>query len=111
MIPVLLNPVIWTLYGMQHKAKKMGMVSMEDSGLSRSVGVEIRVPRQYFASAQSAAIVLDLVGLPLLGMAFSLILLALNLVPSANDDWSKEQPEYDRHACGRYCHSYTVHCI
>lgn len=41
MIPVLLIPAIWTLYGMQHKAKKMGMVSMGDSGLTRKDGVKI----------------------------------------------------------------------
>jgi MFS family permease len=88
MIPVLFIPAIWTLYGMQHKAKKMGMVSMGDSGLSRIEGVEIRGPRQYFALAHSAAIEMDLVGLLLLGMAFSLVFLALNLAPSANSGWS-----------------------
>jgi hypothetical protein len=88
MIPVLLNPAIWTLYGMQHEAKKMGMVSMEDSGLSRSEGVEICGPRQYSALAHDAEIEMDLVSLLLLGTAFSLILLALNLAPSANGGWS-----------------------
>lgn len=88
MIPILLIPAIWTLYGMQHKAKKMGMVSMGDSGLTRSEGVELRGPKQYLTLAHSAAIEMDLVGLLLLGLAFSLILLALNLAPSADGGWS-----------------------
>jgi hypothetical protein len=46
--------------------------------------VEIRGLKQYFAPAHAAAIETDLVGLLLLGLAFSLILLALNLAPSAN---------------------------
>lgn len=88
MVPVLLIPTIWTLYGMQHKAKKMGMVSMGDSGLTRKQGVGIKSFQQYRSLARAAAIEMDLVGLILLGMAFSLILLALNLAPAASGGWS-----------------------
>ncbi|KAI7663834.1 hypothetical protein KC318_g8095, partial [Hortaea werneckii] len=88
MIPVLLIPAIWTLYGMQHKAKKMGMVSMGDSGLARKDGVKTTSFDQYTILARSAATEMDLIGLILLGMAFSLILLALNLAPSASGGWS-----------------------
>ncbi|KAI7153722.1 hypothetical protein KC349_g8184 [Hortaea werneckii] len=87
MIPVLLIPAIWTLYGMQHKAKRMGMVSMGDSGLARKDGVKTTSFDQYTTLARSAATEMDLIGLILLGMAFSLILLALNLAPSATGGW------------------------
>ncbi|KAM0714484.1 hypothetical protein Q7P37_010271 [Cladosporium fusiforme] len=88
MIPVLLIPAIWTLYGMQHKAKRMGMVSMGDSGLARKDGVKIEGLDHYITLAKSAATEMDLVGLILLGLSFSLILLALNLAPSASGGWS-----------------------
>lgn len=88
MIPVLLTPTIWTLYGMQHKAKKMGMVSMGDSGLARKQGVDMKGFNQYRSLARTAVIEMDLVGLLLLGMAFSLVLLALNLAPAASGGWS-----------------------
>lgn len=88
MVPVLLVPAIWTLYGMQHKAEKMGMISMGDSGLARKQGLELKSFAQYTSLARCLAVEMDLIGLLLLGLAFSLILLALNLAPSANEGWS-----------------------
>lgn len=87
MVPVLLIPAIWTLYGMQRKAEKLDMVSMGASGLSRREGVEIRGAAAYWAFARRAAVEMDLIGLLLLGLSFSLILLALNLAPTADDTW------------------------
>ncbi|SMY23173.1 unnamed protein product [Zymoseptoria tritici ST99CH_1A5] len=88
MMPVLLTPAIWTLYGMQHKAAKMGMVSMGDSGHARKDGVKVQGMQPYLPMARSIAIEMDLIGLLLLGLAFSLILLALNLAPASNGGWS-----------------------
>jgi hypothetical protein len=89
MIPVRLVPTIWTLYGMQfEETKRMGMVSMKDFSSTRSEGVEIRGPKQYFALAHATVIEADTVGILLLGLAFSLILLALNLSPAVNGGWS-----------------------
>lgn len=87
MVPVLLLPTIWTLYSMQYKAEKFGMVSMGASGLSRKQGTEIRGPRAYLRLAKEATIEMDLAGLLLLGLSFSLILLALNLAPTADNGW------------------------
>lgn len=87
-MPVCLLPAIITLYTMQHKAKKMGMVSMGDSGLARKQGVEVKGVKHYMALAYSAAIEMDLIGLLLLGVSFSLILLWLDLAPEADNSWS-----------------------
>jgi len=52
MIPVLMVPAIRTPYGMPHKVKKMGMVSMGDSGLPRKQGVEVKGFNQYINFAR-----------------------------------------------------------
>ncbi|KJX92951.1 siderophore iron transporter like protein [Zymoseptoria brevis] len=88
MMPVLLTPAIWTLYGMQHKAAKMGMISMGDSGLAREDGIKVQGMQQYLSISRSIAIEMDLIGLLLLGLAFSLILLSLNLAPASSGGWS-----------------------
>lgn len=87
-MPVCLLPAIITLYAMQHKAQKLGMVSMGDSGLARKQGVEVKGMKHYIALARSAAIEMDLIGLLLLGLSFSLILLWLDLAPDADNSWS-----------------------
>ena len=73
---------------MQHKVKKMGMVSIGDSGLPREQDVEDTGFNQYINLARTAAIKMDPAGLLLLGLSFSLILLTLNLAPSALGRWS-----------------------
>jgi hypothetical protein len=55
---------------------------MGDSGLTWSEGV-VSWTQAIFCSARAAAIEMDLVGLLLLGLAFSPILLPLNLAPSS----------------------------
>lgn len=87
-MPVCLLPAITTLYAMQHKAQKLGMISMGDSGLARKEGVKVKGARHYLALARSAAIEMDLIGLLLLGLSFSLILLWLDLAPDADNSWS-----------------------
>ncbi|KAL2067691.1 hypothetical protein VTL71DRAFT_15787 [Oculimacula yallundae] len=88
MMPVLLTPTIWTLYGMQRKAKKMGMISMGDAGVTRHQGLEVKGRQQYYHLARNAAVEMDLIGLILLGFGFSLILLPLNLARSSSGGWS-----------------------
>lgn len=88
MVPVLLIPAIWTLYGMQRKAAKFGMVSMGDSGNVRRHGEEANGGMSYVKLAWTGIIEIDLAGLIFLGMAFSLILLPFTLAESANGGWS-----------------------
>lgn len=88
MVPVLLIPAIWNLYGMQHKAKKAGMISMGDSGIARKGGEKIHGASAYASLAWSGIIEIDLAGLVLLGLAFSLILLPFTLAQSAIGGWS-----------------------
>lgn len=87
-VPVCLIPAIFTLYGMQWRAAKMGMISMGDSGLARKEGIKLKTFSEYLTVARTFSIEMDLIGLLLLGLAFSLILLALNLAPAADGGWS-----------------------
>lgn len=90
MMPVLMIPAIWTLYGMQNKAKKFGMVSMADSGRARQHGLELQVRgyKHWLTLAWQAVIDLDLFGIILLGFAWSLILLPLSLAEDASGGWT-----------------------
>ncbi|CAG8109384.1 unnamed protein product [Penicillium salamii] len=88
MVPVLLIPAIWNLYGMQHKAKKAGMISMGDSGNARKHGEQVHGVSAYASLAWRGIIEIDLAGLVLLGLAFSLILLPFTLAQSAKGGWS-----------------------
>lgn len=90
MIPILLIPAIWTLYGMQIKASKHNMVSMADAGRVRNNGTEMKVKgaRHYLGVAWASVIEIDLAGIILLGFAWSLILLPLNLADDARGGWS-----------------------
>ncbi|KAJ5165893.1 siderophore-dependent iron transporter [Penicillium capsulatum] len=88
MMPVLLIPAICTLYGMQRKAEKVGMISMGDSGNARRDGEKIHGVSSYAKFAWEGVIEIDLAGLILLGMAFSLILLPFTLAKSAHGGWS-----------------------
>lgn len=88
MMPVLLIPAIWTLYGMQRKAEKVGMISMGDSGHARQHGEKVHGMSSYMNFAWAGIIEIDLAGLVLLGMAFSLILLPFTLAQSAHGGWS-----------------------
>jgi MFS family permease len=90
MMPVLLIPAIWTLYGMQRKADKFGMVSMADAGRVRRDGLEVQVhgARHWMSLGWQAVVDMDLAGIILLGFAWSLILLPLNLAEDASNGWS-----------------------
>lgn len=89
MVPVLLIPAIATLYTMQAKAKKLGMVSAGGSKFARTGQLEgARTGLTYLQLAWQGVIDIDLAGLLLLGFAFALILLPLNLYSMADGGWS-----------------------
>jgi MFS family permease len=88
MMPVLLIPAIWTLYGVQRRADKLGAISFGESGVARREGIKVRNGRDYLNLAWKGVIEIDLAGLILLGLGFSLILLSLNLAKQADGGWS-----------------------
>ncbi|KAJ5264756.1 major facilitator superfamily domain-containing protein [Penicillium rubens] len=78
MIPGVLIPAIAALYATQHRARAMGIVRSY-SDFSRGSIVQ---------TAWDGLVAVDLPGLVLLGLSFSLILLPLSLAQSADNGWS-----------------------
>ncbi|TPX09119.1 uncharacterized protein E0L32_001618 [Thyridium curvatum] len=90
LVPALLIPAIMTLYAMQRRGEKAGMVTIADSkdvrtGVSEATGKGLG----YWAKlAYKGLIDIDIIGLIILGFAFSLILLPITLAKSANGGWN-----------------------
>ncbi|KAK1709437.1 hypothetical protein CaCOL14_001153 [Colletotrichum acutatum] len=90
LVPVLLIPAIFTLYAMQRRGEKAGMVTIADSKNVRT-GVSEAPSKNlvYWAKlAYRGMIDIDIIGLILLGFAFSLILLPITLAKSADGGWT-----------------------
>jgi MFS family permease len=90
LVPALLLPAIFTLYTMQRRGEKAGMVTMADSKDVRTGRTEA-TPKNltYWAKLAYRGLVdIDIVGLILLGFAFSLILLPITLAKSAKGGWN-----------------------
>ncbi|KAF2158825.1 hypothetical protein M409DRAFT_61330 [Zasmidium cellare ATCC 36951] len=83
MTPILLIPAIVTLYFMEHKAKKLGMVSAGGSKFARTSQLEKQPATSWLKMAGKAVIDVDLMGLLLLSFGFALILLPINLYGQA----------------------------
>ncbi|KAK4496650.1 hypothetical protein PRZ48_012632 [Zasmidium cellare] len=93
MVPALLMPAIVTLFTIQHKAAKHNMVSIGDSGFTRKGELEKMGKKPTLLQLFWQGIIdIDLMGLILLGFAFALILLPLNLARSSTTGW--ENPSY-----------------
>ncbi|PSN64979.1 MFS general substrate transporter [Corynespora cassiicola Philippines] len=88
MMPALLTPAIATLYGVQRRAENLGAISFGESGMARKEGIRVRSGKDYMKLAWQGIIDIDLAGLLLLGLGFSLILLSLNLAKSAKGGWN-----------------------
>ncbi|KAJ8117418.1 hypothetical protein OPT61_g1372 [Boeremia exigua] len=88
MMPVLLIPAIWTLYGVQRRADKLGTISFGEAGMTRREGVKVHTGRDYVNLAMRGAVDIDLVGLILLGFGFALVLLSFNLAKKAEGGWN-----------------------
>ncbi|CAK7233334.1 hypothetical protein SBRCBS47491_008573 [Sporothrix bragantina] len=90
MIPVLLMPAIITLYTMQRRGKRAGMVTMADSRNVRTGQAEsgARGFKHWVALGYQGLIDIDILGLIILGFAFSLILLPFTLAGEAKGGWS-----------------------
>ncbi|RVX70626.1 hypothetical protein B0A52_05278 [Exophiala mesophila] len=90
-IPVLLVPAILTLYTMQRRGEKLGMVTMAASKRVR-VGVdeslESRGFKYWINLLLQGLIDIDMVGLIVLGTSFALILLPFTIAQSAYGGWT-----------------------
>ncbi|KAF4507333.1 hypothetical protein G6O67_005983 [Ophiocordyceps sinensis] len=93
-VPVLLVPAIVTLYSMQRRGEKMGMVTMAASKRLRTgaVGYEERSRSRGFAYwiklLHEGLKDIDILGLMILGASFSLILLPFTLAKEAKGGWA-----------------------
>ncbi|KAH6692196.1 major facilitator superfamily domain-containing protein [Plectosphaerella plurivora] len=89
-VPVLLVPAIMTLYAMQRRGEKLGMVTMAASKRVR-VGIDEAVESRgfkYWVKLLYAGLIeIDIVGLVILGFAFSLILLPFTIAEKADGGW------------------------
>ncbi|OAL57446.1 MFS general substrate transporter [Pyrenochaeta sp. DS3sAY3a] len=88
MMPILLIPAIWTLYGVQRRADKLGAISFGEAGMARREGVKVHSGKDYLNLAWRGVIDIDLAGLILLGFGFALVLLSFNLAKTAKGGWS-----------------------
>lgn len=87
-MPVCLTPAIVLLFHMQHKAKKLGMVSMAGSGLERKGKTDIIKGKSLYEILKNAAVEIDAVGLILVGFGFALLLLPFSLANNSKGGWS-----------------------
>lgn len=90
LVPILLIPAIVTLYAMQRRGEKSGMVTLAHSKDIRS-GATAATPKglnNWAKMAYEGFIEIDLVGLIILGFAFSLILLPFTLAEGAKGGWA-----------------------
>lgn len=94
-VPVLLLPAIFTLYSMQRRGEKMGMVTMAASKRLRTgtVGdsdepITIEGVSYWITLLYEGLIDIDILGLVILGTSFSLILLPFTLAEDADGGWA-----------------------
>jgi MFS family permease len=92
-VPVLLVPAIFTLYSMQRRGEKLGMVTIAASKRLRTgaAGDSGQVAESGFAYwvrlLHEGLIDIDIVGLVILGVSFSLILLPFTLAKDTAGGW------------------------
>lgn len=94
-VPVMLVPAIFTLYSMQRRGEKMGMVTMAASKLQRTKGAggldDSTTPSgvtYWIQLLHQGLIDIDIIGLIILGTAFALILLPFTLAQDADGGWA-----------------------
>ncbi|QDS71941.1 hypothetical protein FKW77_000787 [Venturia effusa] len=89
LVPVLLVPAIMTLYSMQRKGEKMGMVTMAASKRLRNGTDEQSKGFGYWSKLLWNGLMdIDIAGLLILGTSFSLILLPFTLAKEKRDGWA-----------------------
>lgn len=91
LVPVLLVPAIFTLYSMQRRGEKLGMVTMAASARLRTGADEGTTTKSFSYWAKllyEGLIDIDIIGLIILGAAFALILLPFTLAEEADGGWA-----------------------
>lgn len=92
MVPVLLTPAIFTLYAMQRRGEKMGMVTMAGSKQERTGagadGASKKGAVHWTKLLYQGLIDIDILGLIILGVSFALLLLPFTLAESADGGWA-----------------------
>ncbi|KFY32793.1 hypothetical protein V495_08729 [Pseudogymnoascus sp. VKM F-4514 (FW-929)] len=86
-MPVMMVPAIMSLYGIQAKADKLGMISISGPKTTSKKDNKFKDPAAYIRVAWQGIIDIDLAGIILLSFSWSLILLPLNLAQSAKGGW------------------------
>ncbi|KKY30610.1 putative siderophore iron [Diaporthe ampelina] len=92
MVPVLLTPAIFTLYAMQRRGEKMGMVTIagskqERTGAAAAGGASQKGAAHWSKLLYQGLIDIDILGLIILGVSFALLLLPLTLAEDADGGW------------------------
>ncbi|KAK5047103.1 hypothetical protein LTR84_007046 [Exophiala bonariae] len=94
-VPIMLVPAIITLYAMQRRGEKMGMVTMAASKRQRvndgdnSEETTASVDFYYWMKLLRQGLIdIDIIGLVILGTSFALILLPFTLAEDADGGWS-----------------------
>jgi len=95
LVPVLLVPAIFTLYAMQRRGEKLGMVTMAASKRLRTGAVDdseeptkTKGLAYWIKLLHEGLIDIDIFGLIILGTSFSLILLPFTLAKDADGGWA-----------------------
>ena len=93
LVPVLLVPAIFTLYSMQRRGEAQGMVTMAGSKHQRKAGAlddgsASKGFHYWLGLMYQGLIDIDIVGLVILAISFSLILLPFTLAARARGGWS-----------------------
>ncbi|KAH0845049.1 hypothetical protein AYO21_01689 [Fonsecaea monophora] len=90
-VPVLLLPAIFTLYSMQRRGEKLGMVTMAASRRERIANSKESItstsPIYWMKLMLEGLNEIDMIGLIILGFAFALILLPFTLAEDADGGW------------------------
>ncbi|KIW85436.1 hypothetical protein Z517_00826 [Fonsecaea pedrosoi CBS 271.37] len=90
-VPVLLLPAIFTLYSMQRRGEKLGMVTMAASRRERIANSKESItstsPTYWMKLMLEGLNEIDMIGLIILGFAFALILLPFTLAEDADGGW------------------------
>jgi MFS family permease len=94
LVPVLLLPAIFTLYAMQRRGERLGMVTMAASKRVRTgeaggaKGPASSKALHWMELLRRGLIDIDIIGLIILGVSFSLILLPFTLATSSPGGWA-----------------------
>ncbi|ORY68053.1 major facilitator superfamily domain-containing protein [Leucosporidium creatinivorum] len=86
-LPVCTSPALYILFWADMKAQKLGAVSIASPAYALNEAAKLQDKKSWSASLLETLVIIDGLGLVLLGFAWSLILLPFTLSASANGGW------------------------